>query len=286
MTKYIVSVLMALLPFLAPPAQAQVTFFEGRRSNPSFMASWAQGAPYTIHNFDWMSMPGYPRYPPGTLDHLGWGIDNLDPFVVSTIASQPVQEVMFPQHVSIPILARVKPMNPSAAYGLAYSGVTNILAPLYTNFRILKVRLANGELHAHKFNLGHINTSAIPPGWTMYGFRTTVPWTEAWIEANPNYLLPGMPANGVVCALRFIFVLSDTVPPQAPASVMPGSHKTVSGATLVNEKLVTEKLVNETFGEEKLGTAPAPSLPGVGPHGFPPFDRPPQRRRRVVTTDE
>jgi hypothetical protein len=120
----------------------------------------------------------------------------------------------------------------------------------------------------------------------MYGFRTTVPWTEAWIEANPNYLLPGMPANGVVCALRFIFVLSDTVPPQAPASVMPGSHKTVSGATLVNEKLVTEKLVNETFGEEKLGTAPAPSLPGVGPHGFPPFDRPPQRRRRVVTTDE
>jgi hypothetical protein len=49
---------------------------------------------------------------------------------------------------------------------------------------------------------------------------------------------------------------------------------------------VTEKLVNETFGEEKLGTAPAPSLPGVGPRGLPPFDRPPQRRRRVVTTDE
>jgi hypothetical protein len=183
---------------------------------------------------------------------------------------------MFPQHVSIPILARVKPMNPSAAYGLAYSGVTNILPSLYTNFRILKVRLANGELHAHKFNLGHITTSSVPPGYTMYGFRTTVPWTEAWIEANPNYLLPGMPANGVVCALRFIFVLSDTVPPQAPASVMPGSHKTVSGDSLVNER----------FGEEQLGTAPAPSLPGVGPRGFPPFDRLPQRRRREVTTDD
>jgi hypothetical protein len=110
----------------------------------------------------------------------------------------------------------------------------------------------------------------------LYGFRTTVPWTEAWIEANPNYLLPGMPANGVVCALRFIFVLSDTVPPQAPASVMPGSHKTVSGDSLVNER----------FGEEQLGTAPAPSLPGVGPRGFPPFDRLPQRRRREVTTDD
>ena len=275
-----------VLAFLGAPAQAQVTFFEGPRSNPSFMASWAQGAPYTIRNFDWMSMPGYPRYPPGTLDHLGWGIDNLDPFVVSLVETTSVQEAMYPQHVSIPILARVKPMNPSAAYGLAYSGVTNILPSLYTNFRILKVRLANGELHAYKFNLGNTSSSNYPSMGKLYGFRTTVPWTEAWIEANPNYLLPGMPANGVVCALRFIFVLSDTVPPQAPASVMPGSHKTVSGATLVNEKLANEKLVNETFGEEKLGTAPAPSLPGVGPRGFPPFDRLPQRRRREVTTDD